>query len=169
MRYGLIDLLFLIACMATGMALGPAIVPDLPTPVRALAGPVSVVCLYLLLVYPFYRGLRLLPMILPRCPCCQAFQSGFHILSGPYPRITLRCPTCNGEFVIWYNGRPGGQETWEKPVLALKWPYALGRYCRLQKPEPDAPPNSRPPSQFPGSPAAQSSDSQRTSSSGGCG
>ena len=35
--------------------------------------------------------------------------------------------------------------------------------------EPDAPPNSRPPSQLPGSPEIQSSDSQRTPSSGGCG
>ena len=35
--------------------------------------------------------------------------------------------------------------------------------------EPDAAPNSRPPSQLPNSPAVPSSDSQRTSSSGGCG
>ncbi|MBI1175812.1 hypothetical protein GC207_00070 [bacterium] len=35
--------------------------------------------------------------------------------------------------------------------------------------EPDAAPNSRPPSQLPLSPEVQSSDSQRTPSSGGCG
>lgn len=35
--------------------------------------------------------------------------------------------------------------------------------------EQDAPPNSRPPSQLPTSPEVQSSDSQRTPSSGGCG
>ncbi len=35
--------------------------------------------------------------------------------------------------------------------------------------EQGAPPNSRPPSQFPASPEVQSPDSQRTSSSGGCG
>jgi len=39
-----------------------------------------------------------------------------------------------------------------------------GKVC-----EPDAAPNSRPPSQFPSSPEVQSSDSQRTPSSGGCG
>jgi hypothetical protein len=59
-------------------------------------------------------------MILPRCPFCRNFQHGFHILGGQYPRVTFRCPTCNGEFVIWHNGKPGDQETWEKPVLALK-------------------------------------------------
>ena len=143
MRFGLIDLLFVIACMAVGMLLGHALAPDLPTFCRPFAGPVAVVCLFLLLVYPFYRGLRLFPMILPRCPCCAKFQHGFHILCPQYPRIILRCPTCNGEFVIWYNGKPGDLETWEKPVLALKWPYALGRYCRMQKPEPDAGPNER--------------------------
>jgi hypothetical protein len=35
--------------------------------------------------------------------------------------------------------------------------------------QPDAPPNSRPPSQLPSSPENPSSDSQRTPSSGGCG
>jgi hypothetical protein len=35
--------------------------------------------------------------------------------------------------------------------------------------EQDAAPNSRPPSQLPSSPQVQSSDSQRTPSSGGCG
>jgi len=40
---------------------------------------------------------------------------------------------------------------------------------KLQELEQDAAPNSRPPSQFPSSPEAQSSDPQRTPSSGGCG
>jgi hypothetical protein len=38
-----------------------------------------------------------------------------------------------------------------------------------KKAEQDAAPNSRPPSQLPASPEVQSSDSQRTPSSGGCG
>ena len=40
---------------------------------------------------------------------------------------------------------------------------------RPRKAEPDAPPNSRPPSHFPPPPEAQSSDPLRTPSSGGCG
>jgi hypothetical protein len=40
---------------------------------------------------------------------------------------------------------------------------------KLQELEQDTAPNSRPPSQFPSSPEVQSFDSQRTSSSGGCG
>jgi hypothetical protein len=40
---------------------------------------------------------------------------------------------------------------------------------KLQELEQDAAPNSRPPSQSPASPETQSSDSRRTTSSGGCG
>ncbi|MDB6123187.1 MAG: hypothetical protein JWQ71_2180 [Pedosphaera sp.] len=40
---------------------------------------------------------------------------------------------------------------------------------KLQELEQDAAPNSRPPSQLPASPEVQSSDSRRTTSSGGCG
>lgn len=141
MRFGLIDLLFAIACIATGMVLGHVVALELPASLRAFAGPVAGAGVYSLLVYPFYRALRLFPMILPRCPCCAKFQNGFHILGGQYPRITFRCPTCNGEFVIWHNGNPGEEETWDRPVLALRWPYALGRYCGIQKPEQDGPAN----------------------------
>ena len=134
MRLGLIDLLFWVACFAAGMVLGQAAASDLPTQLRSFAGPVAGVCIYLVLVYPLYRGLRLIPIIFPRCPCCRSFQRGFDILGGLWPRISYRCPSCNGEFVIWHNGRPDKEETWEKPVLALKWPYALGTYWRQQKP-----------------------------------
>lgn len=43
------------------------------------------------------------------------------------------------------------------------------RLERRTNTEPCAPPNSHPPQQFPASPEIQSPDSQRTSSSGGCG
>src|SRR5687767_14481723 len=144
MRFGLIDLLFLIACLAIGVAIGEAAASDLPRQLRPFVGLVAGVGVYLGLVYPFYRLLRLSPMILPRCPCCRGFQHGFHIL-GSWPRIIFRCPSCNGEFVIWFNGAPDDSETWDRPVLALKWPYALGRYRRLERPEPSAAANrSRP-------------------------
>jgi hypothetical protein len=97
--------------------------------------------MYFALIYPFYRGFKLFPMILPQCPCCGRFQEGFHILGGNWPRIIFRCPTCDGAFVIWHNGKPSDQETWEKPVLALKWPYAFGIYKRARKPEPGTAPN----------------------------
>jgi hypothetical protein len=32
--------------------------------------------------------------------------------------------------VVWLNGKPGDQETQDKPVLALTWPYASA-YTRL--------------------------------------
>ena len=74
MRFGLIDLLFAIACIAIGMVLGQTVASGLPTVLRAFVGAVAGVGLYLVLIYPLYRGLRLLPMILPRCPCCRSFQ-----------------------------------------------------------------------------------------------
>ena len=92
--------------------------------------------MYLALMYPFYRALKLFPIITPRCPCCGSFQDGYHIVHDNWPRISFRCPTCDGEFVIWYNGKPSAQETWEQPVLVLKWPYAFGIYKRAKKPEP---------------------------------
>ena len=147
MGFRLIDLLFAIACIAIGMVLGRSLASDLPPHFRSVAGLLGGVGVYLALIYPFYRALKLFPMILPRCPCCGKFQHGFHILGGPWPRISFRCPSCCGEFVIWHNGRPGNQETWEKPVLALKWPYALGRYRRIQKPEPGVAPDGGPATQ----------------------
>lgn len=167
MRFGLIDLLFAIACITIGMALGHFVAPELPVFLRRLVGPVAGVGIYLLLVYPLYKALRLFPMILPRCPCCAKFQHGFHVLSGQYPRITFKCPSCNGEFVIWHDGKPGDQETWERPVLALRWPYELGRFCRIQKPEQIAALEAPPPVSISGSSNHRTLDSLPESGSGG--
>ena len=137
MRLGLLDLLFAIASVAVGTFSWQFVNPE-ATPLFRIGGGLLVGSgIYLALVYPVYRGLKLLPMILPRCPCCGVFQQGFHILGGEWPRISFRCPTCCGEFVIWHNGKPSSAELWDHPVLALKWPYALGRYVRMKKPEPD--------------------------------
>ena len=143
MRYGLIDVLFMFACVAIGTVVGLSLSIHLPGYLRPAAGPLGAICLYLALMYPFYRGLKLYPMLLPRCPCCRKFQDGFHFDDGGWPRVRFRCPTCDGEFVVWHNGKPGDQETWDSPVLALKWPYALGIYIRAKKPRSGAAPNAR--------------------------
>jgi len=135
MRFGLIDVLFLSASLTIGLVIGLSLSPRLPGYIRPIAVPLAGLSMYLALVYPFYRGLKLYPMILPRCPCCGHFQDGFHIWDEFWPKIIFRCPTCAGEFVVWHNGKPGDQETWETPVLVLKWPYALGIYKRIKKPE----------------------------------
>lgn len=136
MGFNLIDLLIVIVSIAIGMIIGNALSPSLPAFLRPIAKVLASTAVYLVVVYPIYRTFKLFPMILPRCPCCNKFQQGFHILSThAWPRVTYRCPTCNGEFVIWHNGKPTAQETWDKPVLALKWPYAFGRYKRTRKPE----------------------------------
>lgn len=143
--FGLFDLLFATASIAIGAVLGRFLSADFPVHFQSIAGPFSAICVYFALVYPVYRGLGLRPMVHPRCPCCGDFQQGFHILGGRWPRISIRCPACNGEFVVWFNGKPQrSRETWENPVLALKWPYALGRYKRMQRPDKDTAPNSSP-------------------------
>ena len=135
MRYGLIDLFFMCACTATGLVGGMILTADFSPRVRVVVGIAGALCLYLVLIYPFYRGLRLLPMILPRCPCCRSGRdNSFDSIGGPWPRVTLRCCKCNGEFIVWLDGKAGDQETWEKPVLTLKWPYAWGIYRRVDRP-----------------------------------
>jgi len=148
MRYSLIDMLILIFSIAIGAFLGHLVEPFLPAEVRPAAKVVGAVAVYLAVVYPIYRGFKFFPMILPRCPCCNKFQQGFHFTHA-WPRVTYRCPTCNGEFVIWHTGKPTADERWDKPVLALKWPYAFGRYKRLKKPEPASPPYSEPAARSP--------------------
>ncbi len=142
MRFNLIDLFFAVACGLIGVVIGLSLSRQLPWYLRPVAVPLSGLCIYLALVYPFYRGLKLYPLILPRCPCCNRLQDGFHFSDADWPRVRFRCPTCDGEFVIWHNGKPSDQETWETPVLTLNWPYALGVYKRAKRPEQGAAPNA---------------------------
>jgi hypothetical protein len=135
MRFGLIDLLFAIACISAGPIVAQYFGSILPGSAQTAIGIITGLGIYFALICPVYRIFRLFPMILPQCPCCGSFQPGFHIVGGQYPRIVYRCPGCNGAFVIWHNGSAREEETWDKPVLALKWPYAFGRYCKLLKPE----------------------------------
>lgn len=135
-RFNLLDLFFAIACFAIGMAIGLSFSSYLSASARSLAGSLLGMFIYFGLMYPFYRGLKLFPMILPRCPSCRKFQDGFHILEVCWPRVSFRCPGCEGRFVVWHDGKPGRSETWENPVLALRWPYALGIYRRARSPGP---------------------------------
>ena len=50
-----------------------------------------------------------------------------------WPRIRYRCDGCEGEFVVWHDGKVGSDETWETPVLVLKWPYVFGPYRKVEK------------------------------------
>jgi hypothetical protein len=133
--YNLVDLLFAIACLAIGEPLGGYLASGSPDFLRAAAGHLCALCVYLALMYPFYYGLKRYPMTHPRCACCDKWQNGYFVHAVEWPRVVYRCPTCEGEFAVWHNGRAGTKETWDKPVLALTWPYGLGVYRRLQKPE----------------------------------
>ena len=141
MRFSLLDLLFAIGCIGISSFIGVFLVTGISANRKIFVGAVVGIGLYLVLVYPFYRALKLFPMILPRCPCCSNFQDRFHINGDQYPRVSFHCPSCNGEFIVWHNGKPGDDETWEHPVLVLKWPYAFGRYITMQKPGEGDPPD----------------------------
>lgn len=140
MRFGLIDLLIVIFFTTVGTLAGHLLGHFFPAYLylTLLTVPICTIGLYLAVVAPIYRRFRLFPLILPRCPCCSKFQHGYHFTRG-WPRVAYRCPTCKGEFVIWHNGEPGDNETWERPVLALKWPYAWGWYKRMDEPKSMAP------------------------------
>ena len=138
----MIDVLFMDACINIGVIVGALLSSHRDGLPRLVAMGLGAGCVYLAFVYPFYRGFKRYPMLLPRCPCCRSRdQKGFHI-SGNWPRIIFRCPLCDGEFVVWHNGKPGDEEIWDKPVLALKWPYAFGIYWRVKQPETDDAPNA---------------------------
>lgn len=132
MRLGLIDLLIAIFFGSVGAAAPLPLYRLFPSCLTAAAIPVCAVCLYLTVAAPIYRKLRLKPLLLPRCPCCAKSQDGFQFIPS-WPRVHFRCLSCEGRFVIWFNGEIGDGETWETPVLVLKWPYVLGRYRRVDK------------------------------------
>ncbi len=137
MRFSLLDLLFAVICMTAGALIAePHAIKLLPSsPKIALSfAAICGICLYLALVYPVYRGLKLFPLWLPQCPHCGQ-REGYHTNCEHWPCVNFQCASCNREFAVWHNGKPGIHETWEKPVLALKWPYALGRYCKMRKPD----------------------------------
>jgi hypothetical protein len=132
MRLALPDLLFAIASFGMGTGVCRLLGTESGSLHQICGGMFLGLIIYLVLIYPVYRGFKLFPMILPRCPCCGNFQQGFHVRGDDWPRISFRCPTCSGEFVVWHNGKPSPDESWDHPVLALKWPYALGRYKRMK-------------------------------------
>lgn len=133
MRFSLIDLLIVIFFTTVGTVAAQLLWHLFPFCVTRIAVYACAICIYLAVLAPIYRRFRLPPMILPRCPCCGKFQQGFHFVPG-WPRVLYLCPTCKGEFVIWHNGQAGDNETWDRPVLALKWPYAFGWYKRMNRP-----------------------------------
>jgi hypothetical protein len=132
MRFNLVDLLMAIFFTGLGAALATTVTPDWPDNVQKPLGVLAGICLYLAVVYPIYRTLGLLPMVFPRCPCCHK-RADVYELGGRWPRILWHCTLCGGDFLVWHNGKPEEPEAEEKPVLALRWPYAFGRYVQASK------------------------------------
>jgi hypothetical protein len=133
MRFTLIDLLIPILLFGIGSALLPIQLNKIfPESISFFVSILMLVCIYLIFLPIVYRGFKLFPMWLPRCPCCNKHRNGFHF-KGEWPRFIFKCPSCGGEFIVWTNSSPNSDETYEKPVLSLKWPYAFGRYIRVLK------------------------------------
>lgn len=136
MRFGCLDLVFAIGCVALGVFVGGkamGTIPDLSPAARFFGGLCCGLGLYLLLMDPVYRGLGWYPLLVPRCPCCRNFQTSYAYRCAVWPRVIFQCPQCAGEFVIWFRGRPDARETWQTPVLMLTWPYAFGWYKPVRK------------------------------------
>jgi len=131
--FNLIDLLIVILFIAVGHVAASPLTRFLPSLLVEITGYAGGILFFLLAAAPIYRTFRLMPMGRPRCPCCNDFQTGFYVSRG-WPRMLLGCPSCKGEFVVWLNGKVGDSETWDQPVLVLKWPYVVGRYKRMHKP-----------------------------------
>ena len=132
MRYTLIDGLIPVGFFFIGLIIAPSFLLHYPLVYMSI---MVAVVLYIALAAFIYRKFRLLPMILPRCACCGQWGEGFDVLNN-WPRITCRCWKCDGEFVVWFDGKVGSDETWEAPVLVLKWPYVFGPYRKVEKPKP---------------------------------
>lgn len=132
MRFTLIDMMMPVGLMLFVTVL----VPPSFLFHHPLLAPVVTILIYYLALAPFvYRKFGLSPMRLPRCACCGQWGEGFHVLAN-WPRIRCRCFQCEGEFVVWFDGKVGRDETWETPVLILKWPYVFGPYRKVEKPKP---------------------------------
>jgi hypothetical protein len=130
MRLGLLDLLFVVVSVSLGALLGRFFGGYLPVSMRLPAMLLCGIGMYASLICPFYCHLRLFPMILPRCPCCGYLPAGYHV-EGCWPRIYCRCHNCQKEFLLWMNGHVDEPEPESVPVLVLRWPYAFGRYIRV--------------------------------------
>ena len=136
MRFSLIDLIIFTAfagiSSAAGLQLSDVLQPQIPGIICMAAAWVLGLLAYLAAACPLYRRFRWRPLLLPRCPHCNSQKDGFQ-LSQAWPRINYKCLSCSGEFVIWHSGRVTEDETWDKPVLAIKWPYVFGVYKRMSK------------------------------------
>ena len=86
-----------------------------------------------------------------------------HILAGRYRDRVARV------YEVWESRNQVKVSLGEEARFMGKDIFSFTQVCRKGSAEQDAAPNSRPPSPLPSSPDIQSSDSQRTSSSGGCG
>ena len=134
MRLTLMDLIISVVWFSVIIVfIAPSFLPNYPLVsmlvlVAALPG-------YIALIPFVYRKFGLPSMLLPRCACCGKWGEGLHVLWN-WPRIRYRCDGCEGEFVVWHDGKVGSDETWEAPVLVLRWPYLFGPYRKVEKPEP---------------------------------
>ena len=133
MQFTLIDGMIAAGFALIGAIIAPSFLPHYPLVFMLVM--VAVIPVYIARAPFVYRKFRLLPMLLPRCACCGQWGEGFHVLDN-WPRITLRCDKCEGEFVVWLDGKVGSDKTWEAPVRVLKWPYVFGPYRKVEKPKP---------------------------------
>ena len=131
MRFSLIDLLIAIGVIAASqLAVDAALDAARARPPRIL-----VLCLTTLLttflmitvVAFMYRRCRLLPLHLPTCPHCNKSTSGYRVVGGEWPQVSVSCGGCQGAVQLVFDRRaPLSPSSTESPILILQWPENLG-------------------------------------------
>ena len=127
MRYGLRDVLigtavFTLANLLSSLCVERKFAPWLWVPLGTF--------LYLVVTPPLYRWLRLMPLMLPRCPQCK-LREGYDVESRQWPKIVGTCFHCQQRVELWW--RPPAPEAVSKtiPSILLVWPESIGRWKSL--------------------------------------
>lgn len=128
MRFQLRDLLiavFLIAISANTatVLLSPI---DLPSIIAWIVPVVAGIACYLILSSLIYRGFRLFPLLLPKCPNCRNANRHYFSLDRRWPTEMVECANYHSSIELYVTptvyepGTRGGLR------FQLLWPYSFG-------------------------------------------
>jgi hypothetical protein len=136
MRFSLIDLLMMTACITLGLVsvtsvlhlLGVEPVSKALMPI--LGVPVGII-FFLILTPPLYQRLRLLPLFLPVCPHCKLRPGSYRILESVYPKALVACGRCERTSELWWRKPAISDVSKTMPSLLLSWPHSVGRWRQI--------------------------------------
>lgn len=137
MRFAWLDLLVVTAICLLGLLLWAILESAIGTGFRYHWLQVSfVVMIYVVFAPLVYRGFRIRPPILPRCPQCGDANRRYVLAAktedGPFDVIV--CTSCNETVQIWYRAPKSARVAKSFPSFQLVWPYSWGRWRRIWVP-----------------------------------